>query len=143
MREQSRTAVSVGRSPGAPAARLFEILTRAANHPLIDGSGVLPPATSDDVPSGVGDVFTMAMRNSEMGSDEIESHVVVFEPDRCIVWELVLSTATRPEDVDAIESRAPLVGVRAGAGRTAHDGGHRDLRLLAVSGVVPDGRAGR
>lgn len=97
---------SAERMIDAPAGRLFEILARPANHPLIDGSGMLRAARSGAALSGVGDVFTMSMHNDEMGDYEMANHVVVLDPGRHIVWEPVLSSASRPEDVPDVGESA-------------------------------------
>ncbi len=67
--------VSVSRTIEAPADKLFGLLTHSANHPLIDGSGMLREAPSDVVLSRVGDVFAMRMHNDEMGDYEMSNHV--------------------------------------------------------------------
>ncbi len=106
MTYESCPPVSVSRTIGAPAGKLFGILARPASHPLIDGSGMLREATSDAVLSGVGDVFTMKMHNDEMGDYEMFNHVVQYEPDRQIGWEPALKEASREEDQEAIGDRA-------------------------------------
>ena len=65
----------------------------SANHPLIDGSGMLREAPSDVVLSRVGDVFTMKMHNDEMGDYEMSNQVVEYELNRRIGWEPVLPSA--------------------------------------------------
>jgi hypothetical protein len=97
--------VSVFREIEVPAQKLFDLLAHPANHPLIDGSGMLREA-SGDVISGVGDVFTMKMHNDEMGDYEMANHVVVYEPYRRIGWEPVLKAASRPEDQGDIGDRS-------------------------------------
>lgn len=94
--------VSVSSTIDAAASTLFEILAQPQNHPMVDGSGMLRAATSQMVLSQVGDVFTMAMYNDEMGDYEMANHVVEYEPDRRIVWEPVLLAASRSQDADAI-----------------------------------------
>lgn len=102
MNEQTRDKVSVSLSIGAPASTLFEIIANPVNHPKIDGSGMLRAATSVAALSGVGDVFTMAMRNDEMGNYEMANQVLELEPDRRVVWEPELLTVSRAEDVEGI-----------------------------------------
>jgi hypothetical protein len=97
--------VSVSRKIEAPAHELFDYLTHPANHPLIDGSGMLREG-SGGVISAVGDVFTMTMHNDEMGDYEMANYVVEYEPDRRIGWEPVLKAASRPEDQADIGDRA-------------------------------------
>lgn len=85
--------VSVSTTIAAPADRIFAILTRPADHPKIDGSGMLRGSPGPAV-TGVGDVFNMAMHNEEFGDNEMENHVVAFEADRIIGWEPVLKAAS-------------------------------------------------
>ena len=106
MPEETCPPVSVSRTIGAPADKLFSILASPASHPLIDGSGMLREATSDALLTGVGDVFTMTMHNDEMGDYEMSNHVVQYELNRQIGWEPALKAATREEDQEAIGDRA-------------------------------------
>jgi len=121
MSDEACPPVSVSRTIGAPAEKLFGILARPDRHPLIDGSGMLREATSDAVLTGVGDVFTMAMHNDEMGDYEMSNHVVQYDLNRRIGWEPALKAATREEDEEAIGDRAEhlwafdLVPVDAGS----------------------------
>lgn len=89
--------MSVSRTIGAPAPALFALLADPATHPRIDGSGMLVAPRDATALTAVGDVFTMAMHNEEMGDYEIVNRVVVFEPDRRLSWEPVLSRTTRPD----------------------------------------------
>jgi hypothetical protein len=98
--------VSVSRTIEAPAEKLFGLLAHSANHPLIDGSGMLREAPSDVVLSRVGDVFPMRMHNDEMGDYEMSNYVVEYELNRRIGWEPVLKAASRPEDQAEIGDRA-------------------------------------
>jgi len=97
--------VSVSRTIDVPAQELFDFLARPANHPLIDGSGMLREGSGGLI-AGVGDVFTMKMHNDEMGDYEMSNHVVEYEPSRRIGWEPVLKTASRPEDQADIGDRS-------------------------------------
>ena len=105
MTDGTSEPVSVSRTIDAPAEQLFALLADPANHPLIDGSGMLRQG-SGDVVTGVGDVFTMAMHNDEMGDYEMANHVVEYEPGRRIGWEPVLKAASRPEDQNEIGDRS-------------------------------------
>ena len=121
MSDEACPPVSVSRTIGAPAEKLFGILARPDRHPLIDGSGMLREATSDAVLTGVGDVFTMTMHNDEMGDYEMSNYVVQYDLNRRIGWEPELKAATRQEDQEAIGDRAEhlwafdLVPVDAGS----------------------------
>ncbi len=89
-----RRSIAVTRTP----PKLHEAVLPACppvNHPLIDGSGMLREA-SDEVISGVGDVFAMKMHNGEMGDYEMSNYVVEYELNRRISWEPVLKAASRP-----------------------------------------------
>ncbi len=97
--------VSVSRTIEVAAGKLFDLVAQPANHPLIDGSGMLREA-SGGVISGVGDVFTMTMHNDEMGDYEMANYVVEYEPGRRIGWEPVLKAASRPEDQAGIGDRS-------------------------------------
>jgi uncharacterized protein YndB with AHSA1/START domain len=94
--------VSVSRRINAPAGRIFSYLADPANHPAIDGSGMLRSAGQHGMLSGAGDTFEMQMHNDEMGDYEMSNHVVEFEPNRRIFWEPALKSATRAEDQAAI-----------------------------------------
>jgi hypothetical protein len=94
---QSEATVSVSRSIAAPAAALFAHLIRPADHPTIDGSGLVRSTDRHQVLSGVGDVFEMRMRNEFLGDYVIENHVVEFRTERSIAWEPVLKETHRPE----------------------------------------------
>ena len=96
--------ISVSRRIEVPAEKLFDFLAHPANHPLIDGSGMLREG-SGGVISGVGDVFTMKMHNEEMGDYEMANHIVEYELNRQIGWEPVLAAASRPEDQAEIGDR--------------------------------------
>lgn len=98
--------VSVSMTINAPADRVFAILALPANHPRIDGSGMLVQGSEVEI-SGVGDVFNMLMHNEEMGDYEIANHVVTYKFDRLIAWEPVLKAASRVED-------QPDIGVHNG-----------------------------
>ena len=106
MTETKRDTVSVTRRIEAPARRIFAILADPATHHVVDGSGMVRPGVEAAVVSGVGDVFRMAMHNDEMGDYEMENRVVEYEQDRCIAWEPVLASSSRPEDVDEIGNSA-------------------------------------
>ena len=94
---EPEAAVSICRSIAAPAAVLFAHLTRPADHPAIDGSGLVRSTDHHQVLSGIGDVFEMRMCNDFLGDYVIENHVVEFERDRRIAWEPVLKETDHPE----------------------------------------------
>ena len=135
--------VSVSRRIEVPAEKLFDFLAHPANHPLIDGSGMLREG-SGGVISGAGQVFTMTMHNDEMGDYEIFNHVIECEPNRRIGWEPVLKAASRPEDQADIGDRShhrwSFELTPTGLG--IHPG-DRDLRLLPRPGMAAQRRQGR
>jgi uncharacterized protein YndB with AHSA1/START domain len=90
--------VSVSRKIDVPAETLFAVLAQPANHPRIDGSGMVRESLDDVVISGVGDVFVMKMHNDEMGDYEMSNYVMEYEPDRRISWEPVMTASSREED---------------------------------------------
>lgn len=90
--------VTASRRIESPPAAVFALLSDPSRHLDIDGSGMLVSLVTPGRLSGVGDVFTMRMRNDEMGDYTIDNHVVEFEPDRRIAWEPVLGSASREED---------------------------------------------
>ncbi len=104
MTDDTCQPVSVSRTIDAPAETLFDFLCHPANHPLIDGSGMLRESFSGVI-SGVGDVFSMRMHNDEMGDYEIANHVVEYERNALIGWEPVLKAASRTEDQGDIGAR--------------------------------------
>jgi hypothetical protein len=101
-------SISVSRHMDAPAHELFSYLARPADHPTIDGSGMLRGSDDRRVLSGIGDDFKMRMFNDTLGDYVMENHVVEFEPDRRIVWEPVLKATDKPEFQSRVGDRAHL-----------------------------------
>jgi hypothetical protein len=87
-----RVQVSVSRSIAAPAAKVFQVLADPANHPALDGSGMLRAAPAQAVPSQVGDTFTMPMYLPEVGDYLMLNRITAFEQDRQIAWNRRLVT---------------------------------------------------
>ncbi len=48
---------------------------------------MLQPGASNEVITGVGDVFVMKMYFPAMGDYEMHNRVVAYEVDQCIAWE--------------------------------------------------------
>jgi uncharacterized protein YndB with AHSA1/START domain len=89
--------VSVSRRIEASPERLFALLADSANHPLIDGSGMVrEPAPSARV-SRVGDAFVMDMHHREFGDYQMRNEVVEYEAGRRLTWEPVRAVA--PEEL--------------------------------------------
>jgi hypothetical protein len=103
---QTCQPVSVSRTIDAPADELFALLAHTANHPVIDGSGMVREPLPGVVLKGVGDVFSMSMFRDEMGKYEMCNHVVEYEDGRRLVWEPVPAATSDPE--------TPAEGVESG-----------------------------
>jgi hypothetical protein len=100
-------SVEVSCRIGAPAARIFRILSNPQRHMDFDGSNMLRGADSNRPISGIGDTFTMKMHR--LGRDYVMvNHVVEFEPDRRIFWE------PAPGDLETAFGEPAKVGVPAG-----------------------------
>jgi len=82
-----RVQISVSRPIAAPAAKIFQVLADPANHPALDGSGMLRAAPDQPVLSQVGDTFTMAMYLPALGDYLMLNRVIAFDQDRRIAWE--------------------------------------------------------
>ena len=79
--------IAVSRRIEAPASDIFAILADPKRHLELDGSGMLRGAVTDDLVTGVGNVFIMSMYFSEHGDYEMNNHVVEYELNRRIGWE--------------------------------------------------------
>ena len=108
MAPSGRVQVSVSRSIAAPAARIFQVLADPANHPALDGSGMLRAAPGQGALGRVGDTFTMAMYLPELGDYLMLNRITAFEQDRRIAWE--------PTPGDAVASRNAGLPVGASQG---------------------------
>ena len=97
--------VSVSRHIDAPAEQLFALLTDSANHPLIDGSGMVREPDPGVRLSGTGDVFVMNMHHREFGYYQMRNTVIEYEPGRRLTWEPARQAA-------APESQEDIVGAR-------------------------------
>src|ERR1700689_3847302 len=79
--------VSVTRRIEASPERLFALLADSANHPLIDGSGMVrEPAPAVGL-SRTGDTFLMNMHHHEFGDYQMRNEVVEYEAGRRLTWE--------------------------------------------------------
>ena len=95
--------VSVSRRIEAPAERLFALIADSANHPLIDGSGMVREPAPTVALSGTGDVFWMNMHHHEFGDYQMRNEVVEYQDDRRLVWEPVRATRSGPDQQEVIE----------------------------------------
>jgi hypothetical protein len=109
--DQNCQPVSVSRTINASAERLFTLLADTANHPIIDGSGMVREPQPGVILSRVGDVFSMSMFRDDMGKYEMCNHVVEYEDGRRLVWEPVPAAASSPEGAaEGLESGHYLWG---------------------------------
>jgi hypothetical protein len=81
------TTTEVSRRIEAPANRIFNILANPQRHADLDGSEMLRGAVSDEMITGVGDVFFMNMYLDEVGDYLMMNYVVEFEVNRRIGWK--------------------------------------------------------
>ncbi len=90
MAADQNLTVSVDRVIKAPAAAIFALVSDAARHPEIDGSGSVVQVKGDGSrPLTLGSTFDMSMRLGVPYT--MTSTVVEFEPDRRIAWQTVKS----------------------------------------------------
>jgi uncharacterized protein YndB with AHSA1/START domain len=91
--------VSVSRRIEAPAEELFALLADSANHPLIDGSGMVREPAPGVRLSGTGDSFVINMHHDEFGYYQMRNEVVEYEAGRRLVWEPKRVPASPEEEV--------------------------------------------
>jgi hypothetical protein len=89
--------VSVSRRIEVPAERLFALLADSANHPLIDGSGMVREPAPAVVLSGTGDSFRMDMHHDEFGDYQMRNDVVEYQAGRQLAWDPVRVEAPGPD----------------------------------------------
>ena len=93
--------VSVSRHIDVPAERLFALLADSANHPLIDGSGMVREPSPAVKVSRAGDAFVMDMHHERFGDYQMRNEVVEYEAGRRLTWE-PKRVAPSPEEQEAI-----------------------------------------
>jgi uncharacterized protein YndB with AHSA1/START domain len=81
--------VSVSRRIDATPEQLFALLADSANHPLIDGSGMVREPAPGVRVSQAGDSFLMNMHHREFGDYQMRNEVIEYEADRRLIWEPV------------------------------------------------------
>jgi uncharacterized protein YndB with AHSA1/START domain len=94
--ERSDTRIRVRQTVDVPAPALFAVLADPRRHVQVDGSGMLQADVDTQPITGVGQVFTMAMRHPSLGDYRTDNHVLEFEAGRRIVWTYDWSEVTDP-----------------------------------------------
>jgi uncharacterized protein YndB with AHSA1/START domain len=96
--------VSVSRRIEVPAERLFALLANPANHPLIDGSGMVRDPVAAVTLSGTGDTFRMNMQHDEWGDYQMDNEVVEYQAGQLLVWQPARVEVSGPEQQEVIRS---------------------------------------
>ena len=94
--------LSVSRRIEAPAEQLFALLADSANHPLIDGSGMVREPAPGVKVSGTGDVFMINMHNDRDGNYQVRNVVVDYLAGRRLVWAPMMPTSD-PEEQHSVD----------------------------------------
>ncbi len=84
--------IEVTRPIPAPASAIFDILRSPAGHVAIDASGMLQDFSGEPAEK-VGDTFVIhmdreALNDIPLGRYDVTVHIIVFERDREIAWDL-------------------------------------------------------
>ena len=84
--------IEVTRPIPAPASAIFDVLCSPAGHVAIDASGMLQDYSGEPVEK-VGDTFVVHMDRESLndvplGKYDVTVHIVAFERDREIAWDL-------------------------------------------------------
>lgn len=96
--------VSVSRRIEVPAERLFALLANPANHPLIDGSGMVREPVAAVTLSGTGDRFRMNMHHDEWGDYQMDNEVVEYQAAELLVWQPARVEVSGPEQQEVLRS---------------------------------------
>ena len=91
--------VSVSRRIEASPEQLFALLAYSANHPLIDGSGMVREPAPPVRVLQTGDAFLMNMHHDEFGDYQMRNEVVEYEDGRRLTWEP--ARVASPEEQEA------------------------------------------
>ncbi|HEY3906165.1 MAG TPA: SRPBCC family protein [Streptosporangiaceae bacterium] len=94
--------LSVSRRIEAPVEQLFALLADSANHPLIDGSGMVREPAPAVKMSGIGDVFMINMYNDQDGDYQVRNVVVEYLADRRLAWAPMTPTSD-PEEQHTVD----------------------------------------
>ena len=84
--------IEVTRPIPAPASAIFDVVRSPAGHVAIDASGMLQDFTGEPAEK-VGDTFVIHMDRESLndvplGRYDVEVHIITFERDREIAWNL-------------------------------------------------------
>ena len=84
--------MEVARTIPAPAAEIFAVLCDPHGHVAIDSSGMLQDADGEPA-TAVGDSFVIhmdreALNDFPMGKYDVTVHIITFERDREVAWNL-------------------------------------------------------
>jgi hypothetical protein len=84
--------MEVTRPIAAPASAIFDVVRSPAGHVAIDASGMLQGFTGEPAEK-VGDTFVIhmdreALNDFPMGKYDVTVHIITFERDREIAWNL-------------------------------------------------------
>jgi uncharacterized protein YndB with AHSA1/START domain len=82
----SETVQTVTREVPISADRLFAVLTDPAQHPKIDGSGMVRGSATTERIAKVDDVFRIDMSQPGLGEYQVDNRVVEFEDGHKIAW---------------------------------------------------------
>jgi uncharacterized protein YndB with AHSA1/START domain len=97
--------VSVSRRIEASPERLFALVADSANHPLIDGSGMVREPAPAARLSRTGEEFLMDMHHERFGDYQMRNEVVEYQVGRRLVWE-PKRVAASPEEQEEIGAPA-------------------------------------
>jgi hypothetical protein len=101
--------VSVTRRITATAREIFAVIADPANHPGLDGSGMLRPGgPAAEVISRAGDTFSVRMFQPHIGDYVMLNRVLDYVADRRLVWE------PTPGDAAAVATARLPVGAPQG-----------------------------
>ena len=92
--------VSVSRRIEASPEQLFALVADSANHPLIDGSGMVREPAPTVRLSRTGEVFVMNMHHERFGDYQMRNEVLEYEAGRRLVWEPT-RVAASPEELES------------------------------------------
>lgn len=77
---------ATGTVAASPQA-VFALLADPTRHPELDGAGMVQGLDSGPSPvTGVGDAFVMNMDQEGIGTYQMRSEIVTYEPGRAIAW---------------------------------------------------------